>query len=147
MNINGVNIKFSKEDKALLRKFFDDNHQFINNNSFIEYENIKAFGNLYENFIEENNLRENDILMLFLVEIRYNQLAYKITDNSVKLRAKRLAVPKNRLNDTISKWYWESKTEYYASSSGNNENLVGKLKQNGLERQKSFAEAAKIIVK
>ena len=72
MKINDCFVKLSDEDRRYLRKFFSDNCKFINNTSFIEYDNIKLLGNLYEEFIDENNLRENDILMLFLAELRYD---------------------------------------------------------------------------
>lgn len=147
MEINGSFIKLKKEDREMLSKFFSDNMEFIANNSFIEYENIKLFGDLYEQFIDENNLRENDILMLFLAEIRYDQLAYKITDNTVKMKVEKLAVPKNRLNDTIRDWYNESKVVEYVSLSAVNKSLEKKLKQNEYERLKSIEEAGKFVVK
>lgn len=147
MNINGSNIMFSEEDRELLRKFFSDNFEYIKNNSFIEYENIKAFGDLYESFIDENGLRGNDILMLFLAEIRYDQIAYKITNNTVKMRAARLAIPKNRLNATISKWYKESNISYYVQPTPVNKSLKMKLEQNAYERQASLDEAAHYIVR
>ena len=83
MYINGSFIKLKKEDREILSNFFSDNMEFITNSSFVEYENIKLFGDLYEQFIDENKLRENDILMLFLAEIRYDQLAFKISKKYV----------------------------------------------------------------
>ena len=136
MEINGSFIKFKQEDREMLSKFFSDSMEFIANSSFIEYENIKLFGDLYEQFIDENNLRENDILMLFLAEIRYDQLAFKITDNTTKMQAARLVVPKNRLNSTISKWYHESKIVEYVSLSSVNKSLEKKLQQNAYERDR-----------
>lgn len=147
MKINDSNIMLQKEDRAMLRKFFSDNFEFIANNSFIEYENIKLFGDLYESFIDENNLRENDILMLFLAEIRYDQLAFKITNNTVKMKTTRLVVPKNRLNATISKWYHESRVAKYVSKPTINKSLERKLQQNASERQKTMEEANNFIVK
>lgn len=147
MDINGSFIKLEKEDRKLLSEFFLNNTDFISSNSFLEYENIKKFGDLYEEFIDENNLGNNDILMLFLAEIRYDQLAYKITDNTAKMKAAKLSVPKNRLNNTISKWYHESNVFEYASMSSVNKSLEMKLRQNANERQRSIDESDKFIVK
>ena len=66
MIINDSFIKLKEEDRKRLKEFFQDNTTFIENNSFVEYENIRQFGDLYETFLDENGLRENDILSLFL---------------------------------------------------------------------------------
>jgi adenine C2-methylase RlmN of 23S rRNA A2503 and tRNA A37 len=102
---------------------------------------------LYEQYLDENNLSDNDILKLFLAEIRYYQLAYKITDNTARMKVEKMVVPKNRLNETISKWYHESKVYEYVSMSSVNKSLEMKLKQNALERQRSIDEADNFIVK
>lgn len=147
MEINDSNIKFGEEDRKILREFFSTNSEFIDNNSFIEYENIKEFGDLYESFLDENKLKENDILMLFLVEIRYDQLAYKITKDTNKMKAARLSVPKNRLNYTIKKWKKESEIFEYVSTSSLNKTLKRKLEQNERERRRSIETADSFIVK
>lgn len=147
MKINNSAIKFSKKDRETLRRFFIENSEFINNSSFIEYENIKKLGDLYEKFIDDNNLRENDILMLFLAEIRYDQLAFKITKDTNSMKVARLSVPKNRLNETISKWYKESRIYEYVSTSSIDKNLEEKLQQNARERQRSIDEADKFFVR
>ena len=147
MRINDANVKFSEEDRLLLKKFFSDNIDFISSKSFLEYENIKLFGDLYEQFIDENNLRDNDILMLFLAEIRYDQLAYKVTNESIKRRALRLAIPKERLNDTIVKWYQESLVVEYAELPRTSKDLEAKLRHNEYVRQKSLEKAKNFIVK
>lgn len=147
MVINGSSIKLEKEDREKINEFFTKNTEFIANNSFYEYENIKKFGDLYEQYLDENNLSDNDMLKLFLAEIRYDQLAYKITDNTARMKVEKMVVPKNRLNETISKWYHESNVYEYVSMSSVNKSLEMKLKQNALERQKSIDEADKFIVK
>lgn len=147
MKINDANIMFTEEDRKLLSMFFEENKEFIANTSFIEAENIKILGDLYELFLDENNLRENDILMLFLRELRYDELAYKVTKDSIKMRALRLAIPKERLNDTIVKWYVESRVVDYATTPRVNQNLKAKLQQNYKERQKSLEKAKNFIVK
>ena len=146
MNINESNIKLSKEERMLLSKFFNENMEFISSNNFYEYENIKLFGNLYEEFIDKNNLRENDIMMLFLAEIRYDELAYKITKDTNKMKVVKMSIPKNRLNDTISKWYRESRVVEYVNLN-TSADLRKKLEQNFNERLLSEEEASKIRVR
>lgn len=148
MNINGTNIMFTEEDRLLLRTFFENNIEFINTHNLLRYENIKIFGDLYEQFIDENNLRDNDILMLFLAEIRMSQLSYKITANTIKIRV--LSNHNINANDTIIKWYKESKIFKYITSTNiqeANKGLTQKLKQNEEERKKSWKDAAKKYVK
>lgn len=147
MIINDSFIKLKEEDRKRLKEFFQDNTTFIENNSFVEYENIRQFGDLYEKFLDENGLRENDILMLFLAEIRYDQLAHKITNDTNKIKAARFAIPKNNFNDTIDKWYKESNITKYVSISEINKTLQKKLEQNASERRKSIESAEGIVVK
>lgn len=54
MIINGSSIKLKKEDRKMINEFFTKNIEFIDNNSFYEYENIKKFGDLYEQYLDEN---------------------------------------------------------------------------------------------
>ena len=139
---------FTEEDRLLLRTFFENNIEFINTHNLLRYENIKIFGDLYEQFIDENNLRDNDILMLFLAEIRISQLSYKITANTIKIRV--LSNHNINANDTIIKWYKESKIFKYITSTNiqeANKGLTQKLKQNEEERKKSWKDAAKKYVK
>lgn len=147
MIINDSNIKLSKEERELLGRFFSENSDFIENNSFLEYKNIELLGDLYESFIEENSLEDNDILKLFLAEIRYDQIAFKITNDTNKMKVARLAVPKNRLNETISKWYKESRITDYVSTSSINKTLKKKLEQNSNERLRSIEAADSFVVK
>lgn len=139
-------IKISDEDRKLLKNFFDINQEYILNTNFYEYENIKEFGYIYEKYIDDNNLRDNDIMMLFLVEIRYDQLAYKIGKNTKRMRVKNLTIYGSKLSDAISKWYYESRIAYYVPR-GPISGLDNVLYHNKRERVASFEEARKIIVK
>lgn len=139
-------IQISDEDRKILSKFFEINKDYIFSNNFYEYENIKEFGDIYEKYIDDNNLRDNDIMMLFLAEIRYDQLAYKVGANTNRMRVKKLAVYGSKLSDAISKWYYESKIAYYVPRESSHE-LDGVLLQNKREREASFKAARKVIVK
>lgn len=148
MKINDTNVYLKDEEKLLLQDFFSENIEFLKNNSLIEYENIKAFGDLYEQFIDEHDLRKNDMLMLFLAEVRYDQLSYKITAKSNKMNVARMAQHSGRirLNDTVRKWY-EEITTVTVERGLSDESLEKKLQENKIMRQSAWTEAAKKILK
>lgn len=102
-------ITINEEDRMILKNFFDNNQEYILNTNFYEYENIKEFGDIYEKFVDDNNLRKNDIMMLFLAEIRYDQLAYKLGKDTKRMRVKNMTIYGSKLSDAISKWYYESR--------------------------------------
>ena len=155
MNLNGTNIYFSEEDRNALRNFFVTNVEWLKNNDLLDYDDIKTFGDMYENFLDENNLRNSDILMLFLAEIRCEQLVCRITKDTIKMKmAKKcssaLDFGIHIKNATILKWYRESMIAKYISSADIaklNRSLEPVLRQNALERQRSREAAAKIIIK
>jgi len=155
MNLNGSNIYISKDDRNTLKRFFVNNIKWIKNNNLLDYDDIKTFGDMYEKFIDENNLRNNDILMLFLVEIRYEQLVCRITKDTIQMRMAKMSKLDSSCgihikNATILKWYRESMIVEYISPVDVAEldrSLEPKLKQNTLERQRSWETAAKKIVK
>ena len=89
MKINETDVEFSIEERNIIKKFFDENSEFIWNTDLNDYENIKIFGNMYQTFLEDNNLIENDKLLLFLLEIRYNQLSHKLTKDSLNLKIRK----------------------------------------------------------
>lgn len=153
MKLNSI--YFKEEDRSILRCFFISNIEWIGNNDLLDYENIQTFGDMYENFIDENGLRDNDILMLFLAEIRYNQLVCKITKESLKMRVAKMGRPVSDQgisikNDVISKWYQESKVIHHILPSDKTQldtSIELSTSQNALERRESQSEAAKKIVK
>ena len=65
MFINGSDIYLSEEDRNILKRFFAENLEWLENNSLLYYENVKTFGDMYEKFLDENVLRGNNILTLF----------------------------------------------------------------------------------
>ena len=149
MKILNLTVEFSEEERNILARFFKENEEFIFNNSFIYYENIKVFGDIYEKFLNENKLKDNEKLMLFLLEIRYDQIAYKITDNTNHRKVEKMYIPKNRLNDTIAKWYHESQIGLYVSTGTLKEEnkLKKRLVQNERERRRGEEIASNYIVR
>ncbi|MCR5482809.1 MAG: hypothetical protein K6E99_00150 [Bacilli bacterium] len=147
MEILGLSYRATEEERNILKRFFEENEELVFNTGFIEYESIKEFGDIYEKFLNDNNLRDNDFLMLFLMEIRYDQIAYKLTENTNHRRMEKLMVPKTRMNSTIAKWYLESKVSEYVNLGSNEQGLKRKIKQNELERQKSKDIASNYLVK
>ena len=147
MNINESNIEFSDNDRLLIRNFFTINDEFINSANFFDYKNIKTFGDLLEEYINQNNLENNDILMLFLAEVRFDQLSYKITEHTHKNIVERKMLLKPQFNKTICKWYQECNIIRYSNNLGFNDNLHNRLQQNLIERQQSSINSNKGIVK
>ena len=147
MLINKKYIEFSLEERQLIKKFFDENIEYINSNDLHDYKKLKEFGNLYQKFLEENNQTNNDKLLLFLAEIRYNQLSLKITKDSLNLKITKLT--KNKIPNFIRIWFMESRILMYNSEMNieNKKALQFKLEQNAKERRESFEEASKKIVK
>ena len=147
MLINDAEIEFSLDERYLIKKFFDDNSEYINKTNLYNYNNLKKFGNMYQKFLEENNQTKNDKLLLFLVEIRYNQLSYKLTKDSLNLKITKLS--KKTIPNFIRNWFIESRILMYKSEmdAANKKALQLQLDQNARERSASFRDASKKIVK
>ena len=146
MLINDTKVELSAEERQLIEKFFDVNKEYMKNTDLHNYENLKVFGDMYQKFLEENNQTKNDKLLLFLAEIRHNQLSLKINKDSLYLKIVRLA--KNKIPNFIRKWMFESKILYKAEMSIENQKALQlQLEQNARERSASFKEASKKIVK
>ena len=147
MLINETNIEFSVDERHLIKQFFDENWEYINSTNLCNYENLKIFGDLYQKFLEKNDQIKNDKLLLFLAEIRYNQLSYKLTKDSLNLKIAKLA--KKSIPNFIIKWYKESRILMYKSEidAENKKTLQLQLNQNARERSASFKDASKKIVK
>lgn len=147
MLINDTEVEFSIEERQLIKKFFDKNNEYINKTDLYDYENLKVFGDIYQKFLEENNQIKNDKLLLFLAEIRYNQLSYKLTKNSLNLKIAKLA--KKNIPNFIRNWFIESRILMYKSEmdAQNKKSLQLQLNQNARERSASFRDASKKIVK
>ena len=147
MLINEANIEFSVDERDLIKQFFDENWEYINSTDLYDYENLKIFGDLYQKFLEVNNQTKNDKLLLLLAEIRYNQLSYKLTKDSLNLKVAKLA--KKSIPNFIIKWYKESRILMYKTEidAENKKALQLQLNQNAKERSASFKDASKKIVK
>ena len=147
MLINETNIEFSVDERHLIKQFFDENSEYINKTDLYNYNNLKEFGNMYQKFLEENNQTKNDKLLLFLAEIRYNQLSLKITKDSLNLKIAKLA--KKNIPNFIRNWFIESRILMYKSEmdAQNKKRLQLQLNQNARERSASFRDASKKIVK
>ena len=147
MLINDAEIEFSLDERYLIKKFFDDSSEYINKTDLYDYKNLKIFGDMYQKFLEENNQIKNDKLLLFLAEIRYNQLGLKLTKDSLKVRITKLS--KNNTPNFIRNWFIESRILMYKTEMdiANKKLLQMKLNQNARERKESFEDASKKIVK
>ena len=134
--------------------------------SLLESENLKALGDMYESFLDENDMRESNMLMLFLADIRSEQLKYKKLEDR---RAKATGMELIKLtplryfsaassaglcidNSTILDWYEESRIDgrVYVSETAKaalNQAIDEKIKQNELEKVRMWEAAKDKIVR
>lgn len=110
---------------------------------------------MFELFLKENNLEDNNIFKLFLLDIRCEELKQKLVrKKSIKdvvlEFAKPLTKPPFAASDRILRWYEESKVVTIldnATIREINKNIEPKIEQNKLERILSFKSGAKVRVK
>ena len=109
MNINGESVSLTNKEKAMLINFFESNYEFLKNKNLYKYENLKMFGDLYELYLKDNKLDNNNKLKLFLAELRLEQLTFKITEKSNKMQIKANVINLSRieLTDTLKRWVSE----------------------------------------
>lgn len=114
MIINNREIELSHKEVALLNKFFNENKEFIETKNMFDYEVIKELGDRYKEFLDREEINDN-VLKLFLMELRVLELSYKITSNSIPLNI--INVEKNYDNinipGVINKWIYECNKENY----------------------------------
>ena len=113
MNIIDEKIALTNKEKAMLIYFFDNNRDYLKNSNLYKYEDVKLFADLYELYLKDNKLDENDKLKLFLAELRLLQLELKITQKCNRIAAKRqiINITSMELPEVIDKWLHECKTE------------------------------------
>lgn len=157
MDLNDINV-FSLEDRKILRDFFASNREFLETHSLLDINNLKLFGDMFELFLKENNLEDNNIFKVFLLDLRSEELKQKLgrknnpkTIKDVVLTfAKPLAKSPFEASDRILRWYEESKVVTILDNvtiKEINKNIEPKIEQNRLERILSWEDGAKIRVK
>ena len=129
------------------RSNISDKFLSVQKSNMLENEPTMNYSVQYQKFLEENNQIKNDKLLLFLAEIRYNQLGLKLTKDSLKVRITKLS--KNNTPNFIRKWFIESRILMYKTEMdiANKKLLQMKLNQNARERKESFEDASKKILK
>ncbi len=115
MKINLTEVEIPEETKKLLNQFFIETGPWLYNTDLLDYHNIKIFGNLLREFIKSHHLESNYIFKLFLLEIKYDELTFKITEDCEWIQRERMPLPaslkgkhKVLLTPTIKKWLYES---------------------------------------
>ena len=155
MNLNDINI-FSLEDRKILRNFFTNNREFLETHSLLDINNLKLFGDMFEIFLNENNLEDNIIFKAFLLDIRCEELKQKLGRKTKTIQdvvltfAKPITKPPFEVSTRILRWYEESKVVTIldnATIKEINRNIEPKIEQNRLERILSFESGAKVRVK
>jgi len=116
MIINDTTVELTQGERKVLRDFFRNNKHLLDNVDLSEAVNIACFVELYEAYLIENNLMDDDILKLFLCELKCSLLSAKITK---KTRSGIIFKKENRENaidnEVINKWYEESNIDRYIS--------------------------------
>ena len=151
MNINNVNIELSDNDKKYLKSFFEQYEEYILRVDLANYTNIDLFTKLYEEYLKANKLLNNDILMLFLLELKCSVLSYKIA-NKHKNDLIFVGLNGNNIitNEVIKRWYEESKEGYTVPNIEIlklGSNVGKKLESNAKEYKKGFQNIENVIFK
>ena len=115
MIVNGREIELSHKSLLLLTKFLNDNKTFIEHRDMYDYDTIKEFSDNYKNFLDKEEIVD-DVLRLFLLELKTLELSYKITNNTVPLNI--INTDRNYKEDItvpsiINKWIYECNSEIY----------------------------------
>ena len=109
MNINDVSMSLSNKNKEWLKRFFEFSRDYMATNNLYNYEALKKFTDSYEEFLHSNKLDNNDYLKLFLAELRFEQLSFKLTDNTPKMKMNKGSYNCSCIHSTpvIDKWMLE----------------------------------------
>ena len=158
MDLDDINI-FSLKDRKILKNFFDRKRDFLDTHSLLDISNLKLFGDMFELFLKENNLEDNEIFKAFLLDIRREELSQKLESKAKTKKtlaaavfpfAKPLVLPPFEASAQILKWYDASKIILVINSEDKreiNKNIEFKIAQNKLERKLSWNDGAKIKVR
>jgi len=141
-------------NREIFRNFFEENKEWINNHSLLITNNLKEFCDIYEQFIKKNNLTNDEEFKAFRVIIK-NEILKSLKSKDLITRVMNLRKsPSNSYvyidNPTINKWYLSSRVQYVIEKADLvklNSSIIPKIKQNKIERDTSFKDASKIIVK
>lgn len=149
MFVNGIMISMSLEEKKIFKNFFNINMDFLQNHSLLEKENLTIFGDMYEQYLKENNLEHNEILKMFLDEIRFEEL-YGNNLSKVEIEVLKMTKSTPIASRRILKWYYDSKVITVLTKEDINQvnqSMESKINQNKLERKLSWQKGAREIVK
>lgn len=141
-------------NREIFRNFFEVNKEWINNHSLLITNNLKEFCDIYEQFMKKNNLTNDEEFKAFRVIIK-NEILKSLKSKDLIKRVMNLRKsPSNSYiyidNPTINKWYLSSRVQYVIEKADLvklNSSIIPKIKQNKIERDASFKDASKIIVK
>lgn len=95
-------MKLSSDEKNNIRLFFEESNDWIISHSLQNLDNMREFINMYGEFIVRNNLAYSRHLMLFLVELKEEELRIRCT-SSYKSHPVYKEVPSID-NAVVNKW-------------------------------------------
>ncbi len=105
------NNDITPHDRELLRSFFVGEIDWMLDHLSPTNKDLEEFTQRYEEFINKNNLRSNQTMMLFLLELKCDQTINKF---KALIFSNPNLIPKKPgfiQNGTIAKWYRISKLE------------------------------------
>lgn len=111
-------MRLNKDQIDFLSTFFKDNIEMIRNNDMLEIDDIKLFIDLYSEYLENSEYKEDDILKRFLLDLK-KSLYYEtqVKEGIINLELKEMMRRKGRpssssinncKNRVINKWFSES---------------------------------------
>ena len=125
-----MNIEVSNEDRKYLIKFFDYVKSVSDNSNLLYVDNVEALRIALERFIYNYLLHDNLVFNLFLIEVRHDELMYKLKKNNSKYINDILDYNTcNRIfpvSTTVKKWYEESTYAFDLEEEKNNKTLTRK---------------------
>ena len=104
---------------------------------------------MFEQYLKENNLEDNEILKLFLLEIRFEEL-YGNNLSKVERAVLKMAKPMPIASKKILKWYYASKVITVLTKEDVNkinQSIEPEIAQNKLERKLSWEKGTKVVIK
>lgn len=142
------------KEYILLRNFFHATTDYRLNHDMKRAESIEVYISMYEEYLQLNNLTNNEEMKKFLLALKRSLLRAKKQKKSIEDSVCNMSRPLGKTyrhcdNDVIDKWVAEVsvvRTIDRATIVELNKVIEKKIRQNALERKLSYEEAKDKIV-
>ena len=141
-------------NREIFRSFFEVNKDWINSHNLLDTNDLKIFYDMYEKFLNDNNITNDEEVNAFRLVIK-NEILKSLKRKNTIIRVMNLCkAPSSSYvyiaNTIINDWYLNSRVQYVIEKSDLiilNSAIAPKIKQNRKEKDASFIDASKKIVK